>query len=132
MVMVALSPSERLLDASLVGSSTLELRILDLASSQVDATCKGVHDDYLCDLSWRAFERSGAHPLVISFRGGVVQLFEVPEEVACLRNPLRLDVRIRLTRNVYAVSRLEGELRCLRERLMRRPVCGSRSLFVFL
>ena len=74
MVKVALSPSERLLVASLAGSSTCELRILDLASGQVHATCAGVHDDFVCDLRWRAFERSGAHPLVISCGEGVVQL----------------------------------------------------------
>ena len=94
------------------------------------ATYAGVHDGFVCDLSWRAFERSGAHSLVISCGGGVLQLKEVPEAAACVRNQLRLDVRIPLPSDVYSVRRCE--VRCQRERLMRRPVCGSRSLFVFL
>ena len=73
-VKVALSPSERLLVASLAGSSTFELRILDLAAGQEHTTCAGVHDGFVYDLCWRAFERSGAHSLVISCGGGVVQL----------------------------------------------------------
>lgn len=102
-VRLALSPSETRLAAALAGNSTFEIRIFDLTTGRVHATCAGVHDAFVYDLCWHAFERGGAHPLVISCGGGVVQLFEVPEDAACIRDPVRLHARIHMPSHVYSV-----------------------------
>ena len=94
---------------------TFELRILDLATGRVHATCAGVRDGFVCDLCWHAFERSGAHPLVISCGGVVVQLLGLPEDAACVCIPARLHARIRLPSHVFSVWRWEGEVRCQRD-----------------
>ena len=92
---------------------------------QLHATCAGVHDGFVYDLCWRAFESSGAHPLVISCDGRVVKILELPEDAACVRILARLHARIRLPSHVFSVWRWEGEVRCQHERLRRR-VCGTK------
>ena len=93
---------------------------------------RGVHDGFVYDLCWRAFERSGAHPLVISCGGGVVKILELPEEAACVRNPGVASRAHPPAQRRLLGKAMEGEVRCQRERLMKHRVRGTRSLCRFL